>query len=95
MWTQRVAAAGDGPLFRAWTGGPLDTANVARRVRKAFDACGYGWATFHVMRKTLDEAGLPIGDVADQLGNTRAVAEQHYVQRKVANPRTAAALEGM
>jgi hypothetical protein len=43
----------------------------------------------------LDDAGLPIGDVADQLGNTRTVAERHHVRRKVANIRTAAALEGM
>jgi integrase len=63
------------------------------------DECGYDWVTSHVWRKTvatvLDEAGLPIGAVADQLGNTRKVAEQRYVKKRVANAASAEALGEM
>jgi integrase len=63
------------------------------------EVAGYGWVTSHVFRKTvatvLDEANLPITAIADQLGNTRAVAERHYRKRRVANQASADALEGM
>jgi integrase len=56
---------------------------LIKRIKTAFAECGYGWIISHVFRKAvaslLDDAGLPIGDIADQLGNTRTVAEQHYV----------------
>lgn len=62
-------------------------------------AVGYGWVTSHVFRKTvatvLDEADLPTTAIADQLGNTRAVAEKHYRKRRVANQANAEALEDM
>lgn len=29
----------------------------------------------------LDEAGLNVGEIADQLGNTRAVTERHYIKK--------------
>jgi integrase len=99
MWRQRVLASGGGPLFSSWDGKLLDPSNVINRVKLAFGEIGYDWVTSHVFRKTvasvLDEAGLPIGAVADQLGNTRAVVERHYVARRVANDASAAALEGM
>jgi integrase len=63
------------------------------------DAIGYGWVTSHVWRKTvatvLDEAGLNLGEIADQLGNTREIVERHYVQKRPTNERAAAALEGV
>ncbi|MEV0699502.1 site-specific integrase [Saccharopolyspora sp. NPDC050389] len=98
MLSRRAAAAGDeGPLFPSARGGWLDPSNVINRISEAFDECGYGWVTSHVFRKTvatvLDEAGLPVGDVADQLGNTRKIAEKHYIARKVANKHAANALE--
>jgi integrase len=98
MLTRRTAAAGDGrPLFPSTTGGWLDPSNVINRIREAFGECGYGWVTSHAFRKTvatvLDQAGLPSGAVADQLGNTRAVAERHYIARRVANEQAADALE--
>jgi integrase len=98
LLTRRTdAAGGDHPLFPSVAGGWLDPSNVINRIRQAFDECGYGWVTSHVFRKTvatvLDEAGLPSGAVADQLGNTRAVTERHYIARRVANEQAAAALE--
>lgn len=55
--------------------------------------------TSHVFRKTvatvLDEADLPTTAIADQLGNTRAVAEKHYRRKRAANQANADALEGM
>lgn len=100
MFTRRATAAGDeDPLFPSAHGSWLDPSNVIHRIREAFDACGYDWVTSHVFRKTvataLDEAGLPSGAVADQLGNTRTVAEKHYIARRVANQQTASALEGI
>ncbi|WP_223840475.1 hypothetical protein [Saccharopolyspora pogona] len=81
----------------SFRGGWLDPSNVINRISGAFDECGYSWVTSHVFRKTvatvLDEAGLPIGDVANQLGNTRKIAEKHYIARKVSNKNAANALE--
>lgn len=98
MFTRRaIAADGDNPLFPSARDGWLDPSNVINRIDQAFDDCGYDWVTSHVFRKTvatvLDEAGLPSGTVADQLGNTRAVAEKHYIARRVANEQAADALE--
>ncbi|RZQ60327.1 tyrosine-type recombinase/integrase [Amycolatopsis suaedae] len=98
MLTRLADAAGeDQPLFASAAGGWLDPSNVVHRIREAFDECGYEWVTSHVFRKTvatvLDEANLPTGAVADQLGNTRAVAEKHYIARRTANDENAAALE--
>ena len=93
------AAMGGSPLFPSASGGWLDPSNVINRIGEAFDECGYNWVTSHVFRKTvatvLDEANLPTGAVADQLGNTRAVAEKHYIARRVANEQAADALENM
>lgn len=98
MLLRRKLAAGDkGPLFPAANGGWADTNNVNKRIRRAMDACGFDWVTSHVWRHTvgtlLDEADLPSSDVAGQLGNTKAVAERHYIKRRATNARAAAALE--
>lgn len=99
MFRRRKLAAGDGPLFPSATGGWLDPSNVIHRLREALEETEYGWVTSHVFRKTvasvLDEAGLPLSDLADQLGNTQNVADKHYRQRKVANQATADALRDM
>jgi integrase len=96
---QRKAAAGEGPLFPAWSGGWLDPSNVTNRIKDALRASGYDWVTSHVFRKTvatvLDEANLPTTAVADQLGNTAKVVEKHYRARRVANEATSDALESM
>jgi integrase len=99
MWQRRTNAAGDGPLFASFTGELLDPSNVINRISEAMTAVGYEWVTSHVFRKTvgtvLDEAGLPTTAIADQLGNTRAVAERHYRKRRVTNHENVAALEAM
>lgn len=99
MWRRRKLAAGEGPLFASFTGGFLDPSNVINRISEAMEAVNYGWVTSHVFRKTvgtvLDEAGLPTTAIADQLGNTRAVAEQHYRKPRKANEASADALEGI
>jgi integrase len=97
MFIRRKLKAGPGPLFPAANGGWADTNNVNKRIRKSMDACGFDWVTSHVWRHTvgtlLDEADLPVSDVAGQLGNTKAVAERHYIKRRATNARAAAALE--
>ena len=54
--------------------------------------------TSHVFRKTcatiLDEAGMPVRDIADQLGHARpSMTPDVYIGRKIVNPLTAAALD--
>lgn len=97
MFLRRKLASSSGPLFPAANGGWADTNNVNKRIRKAMDACGFDWVTSHVWRHTvgtlLDEADLPVSDVAGQLGNTKAVAERHYIKRRATNSKAAAALE--
>lgn len=100
MWRRRKLASGGGTLFATAAGGLLDPSNVGHRLREAFDACGYDWLTSHALgRKTvaavLDDAGLSVTEIADQLGNTPAVAEKHYRRRRKANTKQAEALEGM
>jgi integrase len=99
MWQRRLDAAKDGILFASFTGELLDPSNVINRIAEAMDAVGCGWVTSHVFRKTvgtvIDEAGLPTTAIADQLGNTREVAERHYRKRRAANPANADALETM
>ncbi|MEU6643429.1 site-specific integrase [Saccharomonospora sp. NPDC046836] len=99
MWSSRKLASDNGPLFHSFTGEHLDPANVINRISEAMNAVGYGWVTSHVFRKTvgtvLDEAGLSTTAIADQLGNTRAVAERHYRRPRAANQANADALEDM
>ena len=99
MWRQRKLASGGGPLFPGWRGGMLDPSNTIHRVREAFDACGYEWVTSHAFRKTvatiLDEAGVPLTAIADQLGNDPDTVKQYYRQTRVQNEVGADVLEGV
>jgi len=53
LWARRGAAAESALVFPSATGGPLDTANLYRRVFKPAAArAGVGWATFHTLRHT-------------------------------------------
>lgn len=75
-----------------------DTTTVAGELRRALDALGYPWVTFHTFRKTvatrLDEAGLSGREVADQLGHSQpSMTQNAYMGRKVLSPRAAHALE--
>lgn len=99
MWRRRKLASGGGALWPAWDGGWLDPSNAGKRLRQGLDETGYSWVTSHVFRKTvahvIDGAGGSVSDVANQLGNTKAVAERHYIPKRVANEATAALLETM
>lgn len=99
MWRRLKLASGGGPIFRSAKGGWMSPSNVVSNLRKAFDECGYEWVTSHVFRKTvatvLDQADLPTTAIADQLGNSPAMVNKHYRARRVANPASASALEGM
>jgi len=99
MWRRRKLASGGGPVFASFTGNWLDPSNVINAISTAMADVGYGWVTSHVFRKTvatvLDEADLPTTAIADQLGNTRAVAEKHYRRKRAANQANADALESM
>jgi integrase len=85
MWLRRKLAAGDGPIFPALSGGWVDPSNTNRRLKEALEASGYDWVTSHVWRKTvtklLVDAGLTLQQVADLLGNTVKVLEEHYRPR--------------
>lgn len=76
---------------------PRDRRNVARALRSIFDAAGLPWATPHSLRRTvatlLDEAGVPIAVVADQLGHTNpAMTASTYLGRHGDLSRVAALL---
>jgi len=52
---------------------PWDQSNSANAVRSLLDAAGMGWAVGHTFRRTvatlLGEAGIPLAQIADQLGH--------------------------
>jgi len=100
MLLRRKQAAGDlGPLFPATDGGWLDQDNTNKRLREALDATGFGWVSAKVWRSTvgtlLGHAGLTAEEVAEHLGNTRAVAERHYVQPRRIAEKGAVVLESI
>lgn len=92
-------ASGGGPLFPNAYGGWLNPGSASEQEADALAACGYGWVTGHVVRKSvalvLKEAGLSVRQIADQLGNTEAVVEKYYLASGVTNDEQALALEGM
>jgi integrase len=96
---RKLATEPHDPLFTSLEGSWLDPSNTGNRIREALDEIGFDWVTSHVWRKTvatlLDEAGLNVGEIADQLGNTRAVTERHYIKRRSRNKKAAAALESI
>lgn len=100
MWSRRTLAAGEGPLFPALDGGWRSPGYLATRLKVAFTACGYEWLKSHALgRKTvalaMAEAGRPVGDIANQLGNTEKVVQRHYLPARPANEATMEALEQM
>jgi integrase len=97
MWRDRAEKAGpEGPLFPSSVGTWLDPSGTFGRLRDALDGAGFGWVSSHMMRKTvariLDEAGLTLTEIADQLGNTVAIVEKHYRPKRAVNSKAAAAL---
>ncbi|UUV34416.1 tyrosine-type recombinase/integrase [Amycolatopsis roodepoortensis] len=99
MFSRRKLAAGEGPLFPTWNGQWQDPGNVAKRIRIACDAIGYGWLKSMMLRHTvgthLGDSGLSNEHVADQLGNTPDVVQRHYRRPKITNEKIADALENL
>ena len=99
MLARRKLAAGLGALFAPAVGDWLDPSNTSKRLRTALDDDELGWVTSHVWRKTvatfLDGAGLEVGEVANQLGNSRAVATKHYIAPRSSNSAAAEVLDGL
>lgn len=99
MFTRRKLAAGTGPLWPTWNGQWQDPGNVAKRVRQACDAIGYGWVSSRMLRHTvgthLGDSGVSSELISDQLGNTAEVVERHYRRKKITNASTAEALESL
>lgn len=86
------------PLFPNPAGGWLrpNTAHVA--MRHALDAAGYPGVTPHELRRTaasvLDDAGVPVRAIADQLGHASIrTTQQSYLARRRDGDRAAAALD--
>jgi integrase len=64
-----------------------DPSNSQADLRAALDRAGYPWVTSHTFRKTvasrLDDAGLSIRHIADQLGHARpSTTLDHYLGRR-------------
>lgn len=81
-------------MFPSQLGKLRDRSNSNSDIREALDPLGFGWVTTHVFRKTaarlLDESGLTIREIADQLGHRRVIITQdtyfgwHQASTKVA-----------
>jgi integrase len=87
---RRLSGARTGPagvVFPSPTGQLRDPSNTQADLRTALDRIGYPWVTSHTFRKTvasrLDDAGLSIRHIADQLGHARpSTTLDHYLGRR-------------
>ncbi|MFC7618170.1 tyrosine-type recombinase/integrase [Actinokineospora soli] len=90
----------DDPVFLAPLGGLRDPSNSADDLRTVFDHAGYKWVTSHVYRKTvatlMDESGLPVRAIADQLGPSKvSMMQDAYLGRKTRRTGAASVLEAI
>ncbi|GLY63959.1 site-specific integrase [Amycolatopsis taiwanensis] len=81
-------------VFPSQLGKLRDRSNTNADLREAMDPIGFGWVTSHNFRKTaatlLDEAGLTVREIADQLGHKRvSMTLDTYFGRKQASPKVA------
>lgn len=88
------------PVFPDSLGQWRDPSNLLRVFRAERDAAGFGWLTTHAFRKTvatvLDDAHLSPRQTADVLGHADpAMTQRVYMQRGIASPESAAALEDL
>ena len=75
-----------------------DRSNTSADLRDALDPLGFDWVTSHTFRKTaatmLDEGGLTVREIADQLGHANVSMTQNvYFGRRQATKRAAEALD--
>jgi integrase len=85
-WLVQVLAARDrvpnewDVVFPSQLGRLRDRSNTNKDVREALAPLGAAWVTTHVFRKTaatlLDEGGLTVREIADQLGHRRVSITQ-------------------
>lgn len=84
-------------VFPSQRGKLRDRSNTNADLRAALDPLGFGWITSHTFRKTaatlLDDAGLTVREIADQLGHKRvSMTQDTYFGRRQASPRVATLL---
>jgi len=85
-------------VFPSQLGKLRDRSNTNADLREALQALGFDWVTSHNFRKTaatlLDEAGLTVREIADQLGHKRvSMTLDTYFGRKQASPKVAELLK--
>jgi integrase len=73
-----------------------DQSNSAKALARIFDGSGFPWATPHTFRRTvatlLDQAGVPIAQIADQLGRADpAMTARVYLGRDLMGDKAAVA----
>jgi integrase len=76
-----------GVVFPSPAGQLRDPSNTQPDLRAALDRAGYTWVTSHTFRKTvasrLDDAGVSVRHIADQLGHARpSTTLDHYLGRR-------------
>ena len=74
-----------------------DRRNASRALRRVFDTYGVPWAVPHTFRRTvatlLDEAGVPLAQIADYLGHADpAMTARVYLGRRADTSRAASVL---
>lgn len=94
MTTREVVENEWNVVFPSQLGKLRDRSNTNADLRDALDPLGFGWVTSHNFRKTaatlLDDAGLTVREIADQLGHKRvSMTLDTYFGRKEASPKVA------
>ncbi|RBM19235.1 site-specific integrase [Prauserella sp. PE36] len=81
-------------VFPSQLGKLRDRSNTNADLRDAMNPLGFDWVTSHNFRKTaatlLDDAGLTVREIADQLGHKRvSMTQDTYFGRNQASPKVA------
>ncbi len=89
-----------GLIFPSQQGKIRERSNTNADVREALDELGFDWVTTHTFRKTtatlLDEGGLTVREIADQLGHRRvSILQDTYFGRNQATPKVAQVLKSI
>lgn len=87
-------------IFPSELGTIWDPSNASKDVKAAFQFAGLEERTSHVLRKTvatmMDDAGVPVRKIADQLGQKRtSVTQDFYLDRKDVVTAGASVLESL
>jgi integrase len=89
-----------GIVFPSSTGTLRDPSNTAHDVKEVFVFAGLPDDTSHLIRKSvateMDEAGVPVRHISDQLGHARtSMTQDNYFGRKKVTTRGAIVLEAI